>query len=319
MDSLSITYNENVLVGVQNSEDAGVYKINDEFAMVQSLDFFTPIVDDPYIFGQITAANALSDIYAMGGDPLTAMNIVSFPMSKFPLDVLTKILQGGLSVLNENGIQLLGGHSVDDEELKYGMSITGRVHPDKILRNRGIKDGDSIILTKSLGTGIIGTAVKSNMANDAILNPFVESMVMLNKVASETLRKYNINACTDITGFGLVGHIKEMLANDDFEIIIDSKKLPILKGVKEFSEMGVIPGGLNRNREFIGSICEISQNVAKYYSDVVFDPQTSGGLLVSLDSESAKLLLDNLHENGVDSAKIIGSVKKSEKAQIKVI
>ncbi len=319
MDSLSITYNENVLVGVQNSEDAGVYKVNDEFAMVQSLDFFTPIVDDPYTFGRITAANALSDIYAMGGVPLTAMNIVAFPMSKFPLDVLKKIMQGGLSILNENGVQLLGGHSVDDEELKYGLSVTGRVHPDKVLRNTGMKDGDSIILTKPLGTGIIGTAVKSDMVETSILDPFVESMTTLNRSAAELLEKYKVNACTDVTGFGLAGHLKEMLSSDGLEISINSSLLPVLPGVENFSKMGIIPGGLKRNRDFIGNLCSVSKSVPLYLQDILFDPQTSGGLLVALDSTSAKELLDEMKNIGLKSASIIATVKTSKTGQLNVV
>jgi len=318
MKNVHISYNDKVLVGFDKSDDAGVYKLTDEIALVQTLDFFTPIVDDFYTFGKIAATNSLSDVYAMGGNPITAMNIVAFPVTKFSLDKLSEILNGGLEVLNSAGVQLLGGHSIDDPELKYGMSITGTINPSKILLNNGIKDGDAIILTKPLGTGIIGTVVKAGMAEKKIIEPFINSMTQLNKDAAEIMTKYKINSCTDVTGFGLTGHLKEMISNDKIKIKIDSSKLPILPGVKENSEMGLVPAGLYNNKDFVGKFCKVDNSIPMHLVDLLFDPQTSGGLLISLPFEEAKKLVKKYNDFGMESAVIIAEVVDSDIASIEV-
>jgi len=319
MKNVHVSYDENVLVGFDKSDDAGVYRISGDIALVQTLDFFTPIVDDPFTFGQIAAANALSDVYAMGGVPVTAMNIVAFPLKKFSLDVLTAILNGGLHILNQAGVQLLGGHSIEDNELKYGLSITGRIHPDKILKNHGLENGDAIILTKPLGTGIIGTAVKADMAAPEIMKPFIASMITLNRGAAEAMSTYPVRACTDVTGFGLVGHMKEMLTGDMLEIEINSSSLPVLPGVRDNSEMGLVPAGLYRNKSYSETLCHISRDVPLHLSDVLFDPQTSGGLLIALPGTDAPALLKEMHDRGISDARIIASVKKSPEQKIRII
>lgn len=306
----------NVLVGTGSKDDAGVYRISDTVALIQTLDFITPICDDPYDFGRIAACNSLSDVYAMGGKPVTAMNIVAFPTKKFSLDILAKILEGGQAVMNEAGVQLLGGHSVDDPEMKYGLSVTGVVHPDKVLRNCTIKEGDSIILTKPLGTGIVATAIKADMFDQEHVKEFISSMAALNKYAAEIMLKYKINACTDVTGFGLAGHLIEMLQENDFSIEVDSEKIPLLSGVEDSADMGLIPGGLYRNRDYVSARCEFSKNVKQIYRDVIFDPQTSGGLLISLPEKEALHLLDELKSAGLKSSALLGKVVKCNEQKI---
>jgi selenide,water dikinase len=313
MSGLTIPFDGNVLVGSSAKDDAGVYKISDDMALVQTLDFITPVCDDPFEFGRIAACNSLSDVYAMGGVPLTAMNIVAFPTKKFSLDILGKILEGGLEVMKEAGVQLLGGHSIDDPELKYGLSVTGRVHPDKIYRNNTIKTGDSLVLTKALGTGIIATAIKAGLADPGIADGFIESMGTLNKYAAEIMFKYNVNACTDVTGFGLAGHILEMQDGHEFSVVIHSVNLPLLDGALENAAMGLIPGGLYRNRKYVGDRCIISENIKREVADIIFDPQTSGGLLISLPRNEAEDMVQEMHQSGISEASIIGEVIMSEK------
>lgn len=309
----------NVIVGMEGSDDAGVYRLTDDTALVQTLDFITPIVDDPFTFGRIAAANSLSDVYAMGGTPLTALNIVCFPVSLFSLDRLTEILQGGLSAIDEAGARLLGGHTVDDRELKYGLSVTGLVHPGKVLTNRGLRDGDRIILTKPLGTGIIATAVKADLAPEEIIGPFETSMAALNKSAADVMRDFPVRACTDVTGFGLGGHMKEMLGSDPLEIVIDSKALPVLSGALDLASQGMNPAGLYRNRDYAGELVSIAKGVPVELADVIFDPQTSGGLLIAIRSDRAEELLAALHGRGVTSAAVIARVVSSSRPSISVI
>jgi len=316
MNGMVIPADSNVLVGTGSKDDAGVYRISDTLALVQTLDFITPICDDPYSFGRIAACNSLSDVYAMGGKPLTAMNIVAFPTKKFSLDILATILEGGQSIMNEAGVQLLGGHSVDDPEMKYGLSVTGVVHPDKVLRNCTIKEGDAIILTKPLGTGIVATAIKADMFEDEHVKEFISSMATLNKYAAEIMLKYNVNACTDVTGFGLAGHLIEMQQENDFSIEINSEAIPLLPGVEDAADMGLIPGGLYRNRDYVSAKCDFSENVKQIYKDVIFDPQTSGGLLISLPEKEAKFLLDDLKSAGIKSSSLFGKVVKCKEQKI---
>ena len=289
-------------------DDAGVYKISEELALIQTLDFFTPIVDDPYAFGQIAAANALSDVYAMGGVPKTAMNIVCFPSQQMDLSVLREILEGGLDKMTEAGVSLVGGHSVDDKELKYGLSVTGFVHPERVLTKRNIKAGSVLILTKPLGTGIINTAIKGGLVSGQLSEKVINSMAQLNRYAAEAMEGFSVNACTDITGFGLAGHLSEMVVGSGVGIRIDSKSLPLFPEALEFASMGLIPAGAYKNREFRKSVVEISSEVPLALTDVLFDPQTSGGLAISVDADQADHLLNTLHAKGLKWASIIGKI-----------
>ncbi len=308
----------NLIVGMERAEDAGVYKLSDDLAVIQTLDFFTPIVDDPYIFGQVAAANALSDVYAMGGKPLTAMNIVCFPVKTMDMSILREILTGGLAKLHEAGVTLVGGHSVEDKELKYGLSIMGVAHPQKVILNTGARVGDRLILTKQLGTGIINTALKGGVADEVAVSKAVKCMVTLNGKASELMLTVDVHACTDVTGFGLLGHACEMIEGTDVGMVIYSSQVPFFPEVKELSEMGMIPGGLHRNREFRISMVEISPEIPLFMVDVLFDPQTSGGLLISVPGAEAEPLLDRMHKEGIEEAAIIGEVVAEPKGRIVV-
>jgi len=301
---------------MERAEDAGVYKLTDDIAIVQTLDFFTPIVDDPYAFGQIAAANALSDVYAMGGKPLTAMNIVCFPQKTLAMSILKDILVGGLDKMHEAGVILIGGHSVEDDELKYGLSVTGTIHPAKVVFNTGVRAGDWLILTKPLGTGIISTAIKGALVGEEAVTRITKSMSTLNRGASELMQATGVNACTDITGFGLLGHVAEMIEGSGVGMIIDSAAVPFFPEAKELAEMGILPGGLHRNREFRTGMVEVAQDVPQYLADILFDPQTSGGLLISVPKREATELLDRMHQAGVSEAAIIGEVVVKPKGRV---
>jgi len=303
---------------MERAEDAGVYKLTEELAIIQTLDFFTPIVDDPYSFGQIAAANALSDVYAMGGQPLTAMNIVCFPQKTMAMSVLTDILKGGLDKMHEAGVVLVGGHSVEDDELKYGLSVTGTIHPGRVVLNSGARAGDRLILTKPLGTGIISTAIKGGVASEAAAARIVKSMSALNQKASELMQATGVNACTDVTGFGLLGHAAEMVEGTNVGMVIDSAAVPFFPEAKELAEMGMIPGGLHRNRDFRKDMVDIAGDVPQYLADILFDPQTSGGLLISVPAKKAMGLLEKMHEAGISEAAIIGEVVAEPKGRITV-
>ena len=300
-------------------EDAGIYKLSDELALVQTVDFFTPIVDDPYDFGQIAVANALSDVYAKGGKPLLAMNIVCFPVDKMDISILRAILQGGLDKLKEADTLLVKGHSVDDPELKYGLAVTGTIHPDNVVLNNTVKVGDQLILTKPLGTGIISTAIKKGLAEKHTIDKIVKSMTTLNRKASELMVETGVNACTDITGFGLLGHACEMIEDTRVGMTITAASVPIFVEAKGFAEMGMIPGGLNRNRDYREPMVDISPSVPGYLADILFDPQTSGGLLISVSRDKVAGLLKNLHRAGIAEAAIIGEVVAKPKQKIAVI
>lgn len=318
MKGMRISYDRNVIVGMDASDDAGVYRISESVALVQTVDYITPIVDDPFTFGRIAACNSLSDVYAMGGRPITALNIVCFPVKKFSTDVLGDILAGGLSVMEEAGVQLLGGHSVDDPELKYGLAVTGMVHPERIVRNNTPADGDAIVLTKPLGTGLIATALKAAPAGEPILGPFISTMTMLNRAACEIMLGHGVHACTDVTGFGLIGHLKEMLGNNPLEITVDAKTVPVLPGARDAAMGGMIPAGMYRNRDFVGSLCEIGPSVSLDLADILFDPQTSGGLLIAVAEDELESLLSDLHGAGVAGAAVIATVKKKPAQRIVV-
>jgi len=299
----------NLIVGLEHGEDAGVYKLSDDLALVQTIDFFTPIVDDPRIFGQIAVANALSDVYAMGGRPLTAMNVVCFPIGKMDIAVLREILRGGLEKMREAGVLLVGGHSVDDAELKYGLSVTGVIHPAKVLLNRGAREGDKLILTKALGTGIVSTALKRGMADQALVDKSISSMTQLNKKAAELMIESGaVHAATDVTGFGFLGHACEMIEGSDFRMIINASQVPCFPGIRELAEKGIVPGGLRRNQQFRMPMIEVADSCPPWLADVLFDPQTAGGLLLSLPATDADRLLTRLHDEGLTEAAIVGEI-----------
>ena len=305
---MEIPFDPNLIVGLEGFEDAGVYKLTDDLAIIQTVDFFTPIVDDPYAFGQISVANALSDVYAMGGKPLTAMNIVCFPSKTMDISILRDILRGGMDKLTEAEVTLVGGHSVDDPELKYGLSVTGVIHPDKVVLNSGVKPGDRLILTKPLGTGIINTTIKANMADADTVIAVTGQMTMLNRKASELMQEIEVHACTDVTGFGLLGHACEMVQNTGIGFEIDHASVPIMPRTKEWAQMGLIPAGTYRNRDFRAEMVEFSKNLPVWVSDVLFDPQTSGGLLISVAAGNADNLVGMLRSAGYTEAAVVGSV-----------
>ncbi len=306
---------ENLIVGLDRADDAGVYKVTDNLAMIQTVDFFTPIVDDPYWFGQIAAANAMSDIYAMGGVPKTAMNLVAFPVKQMDISVLRQIIQGGLDKMTEADVVLVGGHSVEDDELKYGLSVTGFVHPDRVLTKKGFRPGDRLILTKPLGTGIINTAIKAGLASKQITKTVTEVMATLNRDAARVMADYPVHACTDITGFGLLGHMAEMVVDSGLGIRISAESVPILPEVLNYAGMGLIPAGGHKNREFRESVVDFQPSIPRAVQDVLFDPQTSGGLLICVDGESSDALLASLKEVAQDAA-IIGEVTMEPKNRI---
>lgn len=310
----------NLIAGIEHCDDAGVYKLSDDLALIQTLDFFTPIVNDPYTFGQVAAANSLSDVYAMGGIPLTAMNIICFPIKTMDMSILHDILRGGLDKMREAGVTLVGGHSVEDQELKYGLSVTGTIHPDRVILNRGARVGDALILTKPLGTGIINTVLKANMAPDDMVNKSIQCMAALNRKASELMMQLpQVHACTDITGFGLLGHASEMIEDSDVGLSIQASSVPVFSEVQPFVEMGIIPGGLNRNRSFRAHMIETGPDCPPWLVDVFFDPQTSGGLLISLPKPAAEQLVKQMHEEGIEDAAIIGEVIAESKGKITVV
>ncbi len=285
--------------------------MSEDIAVVQSLDFFTPIVDDPFTFGQITAANAFSDLYAMGARPVTALNIVGFPVDDMDNSVLRDILKGGLSKINESGAVLAGGHSIKDDELKYGLSVTGVVHPDKMISNGGSQPGDALILTKPLGTGIVATALKRKIISPEELDTMVESMVKLNKYAADVVGGYSVNAMTDVTGYGLIGHLLEMLDASFMDATIFVDQLPVLPGAYKYADQNVIPGGLKNNREFYKPRIAVGSGVTELEELLVVDPQTSGGLLISIPGEKAEAIVEDLHANGVAEAQVVGEISNS--------
>ena len=308
----------NLLSGIEKAEDAGVYKLSDELAIVQTVDFFTPIVDDPYTFGQIAAVNSLSDVYAMGGKPLTAMNIVCFPVKTMDMSVLREILLGGLDKMREAKVTLVGGHSIEDKELKYGLSVTGLIHPEKVVYNTGAKAGDRLLLTKALGTGIISTAIKAGMIEEAIVAGAVNSMGTLNDRASEIMMDFHVHACTDVTGFGLLGHACEMVQGSSVGAIFDSSAIPVLPGVRELIDIGMVPGGTYRNRDFRVDMVEQEKDVPDYISNILFDPQTSGGLLIAVQGDEAEQLLGKMHDEGIGVAAIVGEIVEKPAGKILV-
>jgi selenide,water dikinase len=328
----------NVLVGFDHADDAGVYQIAPDTALVQTVDFFTPIVDDPYTFGQIAATNSLSDVYAMGGKPLTALALVCFP-EKGELEILEQILAGGLSKMIEAGCTVVGGHSIRDEETKFGYSVTGLINPKRVLKNGGARAGDRLLLTKALGTGVLSTAIKKGVAKQSWIDAAVASMTTLNKAAAEVIsgnfggtgvnappaagdrrrtthHGFHVDALTDITGFGLIGHVREMLlASEDVSARIYPSRVPLLEGALDCIRAGHIPGGLKANREFAECVVEYQGGVADELRTILFDPQTAGGLLVSVSSEDSETLRFALAANGVPGVDI-GEIITSNRPRI---
>ena len=310
MSKLPKFKNDKLIVGLETSDDAAVYKINDDVAMIQTVDFFTPVVDDPYTFGQIAAANSLSDIYAMGGEPALALNIIGFP-NCLPADVMAEILKGGASKVMEAGATLAGGHSIEDDEPKYGLCVTGFVHPEKILKNYGANPGDVLILTKPIGTGIINTAIKAEIASNYAKDEAVKVMTSLNKNAGEVFKKYPLSSCTDITGFGLVGHSIEMAESSDVTFELEVKKIPVIADAIEYALMGLVPGGAYKNRKYFESKSQL-ENIEEVYLDLLFDPQTSGGLLVSVPSIYVDSIMHDLESKVETTCAVIGKVTEKK-------
>ena len=302
-----------LLVGLDTSDDAGVYKLTDSIALIQTVDYFTPIVDDPYMFGQITAANALSDVYAMGGQPKTVMNIVGFPIKKLGAEMLSEILRGAADKVKEAGAITVGGHSIDDQEPKFGLSVTGLVHPDKVWKNVGAKPGDVLVLTKPIGVGILTTGIKRSAVTAEQEQQVTDTMAMLNKTAAEVLANYQPHAVTDVTGFGLLGHGSEMASGSDVSFEFYLNQVPILEGAVELAENGVVPGGSKSNHQWISNNT-VYEDISSVEQLVLCDAITSGGLLVSMEEADASRYVDQLHANGVVQAAIVGRViAKQEK------
>jgi selenide,water dikinase len=315
---LTVPTDGNVLVGTATSDDAGVYRINDELALIQTVDFFPPVVDDPYDFGRIAAANALSDVYAMGGIPKMALNIVAFPTETMALTVLREVLAGGIAKLEEAKTVLLGGHSVVDQELKYGLAVTGFVHPEKILTNQGLQPGDLLVLTKPLGTGIVNTAIKAGLANPELSRKVTEQMAQLNKMAGEVMADFPVSACTDVTGFGLLGHLAEMVLGGGVSVTIHSASVPYIAEAVEFAAMGMVPAGSFANRQHRAGLIEMAEDFDPLLRDILYDPQTSGGLLIGCPEKLAFLLVARMQERGVPAA-VVGQVTGRGQERIVVV
>ncbi len=302
---------EKLLVGLDSADDACVYKLNEQLALIQTVDFFTPVVDDPYLFGQIAAANAISDVYAMGGKPITAMNIVGFP-SCLDNDILVEILRGGADKAREANITLSGGHTVVDDEPKYGLAVTGLINPNKLVTNAGLEPGDLLILTKPLGMGVMISAIKGGLAVGDSSNPVVAAMLELNDKPLPLIESYQIKACTDITGFGLIGHLLEMAEASNLQINLTAQEVPFFAKIKSFAAMGLLPAGAYANRENFADKLTHQGDIDENLLDLLFDPQTSGGLVIAVKKEQAADFLLDLYQLGIDEATVIGSVKKGD-------
>ncbi len=297
MEGLNWPRDPNLLVGIDSRDDAGIYRLTDELALIQTLDFFTPMVDDPFVFGQIAAVNALNDVYAMGGRPLLAMNLVCYPQCK-DLWVLRRILEGGLDKVVEAGALIVGGHTVDDNEPKYGLSVCGLVHPDRVISNSGARPGDRLFLTKPLGNGIIATAIKARMASSEAIEEAMKWMTTLNRTASESMQAVGAKAATDVTGFGLIGHLYEMAAASNMEIEVNAERVVFMQGALEYANMGLIPAGAYNNRDYLADKVEYLEEIDLTWQDLLFTPETAGGMLVALNDEQADQFIKLMRESG---------------------
>jgi len=318
LKDVSLKKDENLLRGIEGSEDAAVYRLTDELAIVQTVDFFTPIVNDSYLFGQIAAANSLSDIYAMGADPLTAMNLVMFN-PEIGLDVLQEIIRGGRDKVEEAGAVIVGGHTVEDKEPKFGLSVTGTVHPDRFISNSNAKVGDKLVLTKPIGMGILATALKGELVEEEDIMEAINSIRTLNRDASLAMREVGVNSCTDVTGFGLLGHLMEMLLGSGVSAVVWADAVPKFERAFEFAEMGLVPAGACSNRKYVGDRVQFSSKVNEIVQDILFDPQTSGGLLISVSAECCDDLIKELEKRDVPTRAVIGEIVEKELGKIEVI
>jgi selenide, water dikinase len=318
LGKLARQHDPNVLVGFDHADDAGVYQLTPEQALVQTVDFFTPVVDDPYTFGQIAATNSLSDVYAMGGKPLTALALVCFP-EKADAEILQQILAGGLAKMVEAGCTVIGGHSIRDEETKFGYSVTGLVHPQKVLANSGAKPGDSLVLTKAIGTGVISTAIKKGVAKQEWIDASVKSMTTLNKAAAELIANehYQVHGMTDITGFGVIGHVREMALASNVSVSLFSNQFPLLPGALECARAGHIPGGLKANRDFAECVVSYERLIDEALKTLLFDPQTAGGLFISIAARECEEFVRELQALGLP-ARHVGNVVESAKPLIRI-
>lgn len=308
----------NVLVGFNSLDDAGVYKLRDDLAIVQTVDCFPPVVDDPYYYGAIACANALSDLYAMGARPITALNIAGFPRAKLPLEVLEKILKGGSDKAREAGVAIIGGHTVKTKEPLYGLAVTGLIHPEKIVKNSGAKLGDVLILTKPLGMGIITTAIKQEKISPDVEKKVAEIMSTLNKSASEAMIEVGVSACTDVTGFGLLGHLWEMACESNVVAELNLSRIPILEETWDLVKNKIIPAGTLSNLEFVGDKVDWDDNISEEKKLILADAQTSGGLLISCPEAKKEKLLQLLESKGVEECKVIGQIIEDKRCRIKV-
>ncbi|MFO8234017.1 MAG: selenide, water dikinase SelD [Bacteroidales bacterium] len=316
---MSVPDDPNILIGTQNSDDAAVYKINSDTAIVQTLDFITPIVDDPYTFGAIAAANALSDIYAMGAKPIFALNIVGFPFSKLPVYILEEILRGATNIAKEAKINIIGGHTIDDLEPKFGLTVTGTVHPDKILSNGNAQPGDVLLLTKPLGTGILSTAVKRGLAGKKTIDDLQQVMTTLNNTAANVMNNFPVHSCTDVTGFGLLGHLKEIVNASNISAKIYMDKVPLLNETIKFAGARVIPGGTHNNLKYLENYLTWDNDIPEMKKLILCDAQTSGGLLIALPEKYKTKILNQLGERGIKQASCIGKFTEKNKQNIKII
>lgn len=316
---LALSKDPDVLVGISTGDDAGVYRLTDELAIVNTVDFFTPVVDDPYTYGQISAANALSDVYAMGGTPRTALNIVCWPQTGLPGEMLSEILRGGADKAAEAGVAIVGGHTVADEEVKYGMAVTGVIDPRRIVRNVGARAGDVLLLSKPLGTGLLMTAFKRDQLAQEHYDAAVRAMIELNARTARAMLLQEVHAATDITGFGLVGHSMQMAEGSGVTIVFEESDLPLLPGAIEMCRAGMIPGGGKRNREYYGPKVRIAAEVAEELAEIAFDPQTSGGLLIALPEKDAIALLAAIQAEGNLEATIVGRIEPAREFPIEIV
>ena len=318
LSQLPLYQDPKILIDAKNSDDAAVYKLSDDTAIIQTVDFITPVVDDAFDFGAIAAANALSDIYAMGGDPLFALNIVGFPVKRLSLQVLNMILEGARTIAAEANVNILGGHTIEDSEPKFGMAVTGIGHPENILSNNNAQPGDVLILTKPVGTGIITTGIKKGQVNEIIIKTTIDLMKQLNKSASVIAKNYPVNACTDITGFGLLGHLLEMLKASHKSAEIYHDQVPVIPGAEELVQLGLIPGGTKKNKEFYSQWLLWKDGVAENKRVILCDAQTSGGLLFSIPEKNSKKLLQNFRDSGIECASVIGHILDDRSSKITI-
>ncbi len=319
LGSLPRVSHPDLIVGVETSDDAGVFRLRDDLAIVNTVDFFTPVVDDPYTYGQISATNSLSDVYAMGGEPKTAMNIVCFPQDGIDKEVLAEILRGGMDKATEAGVVVVGGHSVADDEIKYGMAITGVIDPRRVIRNVGAQVGDVVVLTKPLGTGILTTALKKAHLREEEYAAAVTSMATLNDKAARVMLRHTVHACTDITGFSLMGHTCEMAMGSGVTLHLHASALPLLPGALRLALEGYITGGCKRNRDYLADKVQASSSVPQDFNEIAFDPQTSGGLLIAVPEREVQALVRDLLAEGVLAAAVIGEALPRGEAWVELL